>query len=59
MPDLKIMVTDSSSYFWGTNTCTEIGYLEEQNGILNGYEIKYSTVVKTILADTTTKDMRY
>jgi len=36
----------ASSYFWRTYTGAEIDYIEEQNGILYGYEIKYSKARK-------------
>jgi predicted AAA+ superfamily ATPase len=36
----------ASSYFWRTYTGAEIDYIEEQNGVLSGYEIKYSKARK-------------
>lgn len=35
-----------NSYFWRTYTGAEIDYIEEKNGILTAYEIKYSKMSK-------------
>ena len=36
----------ASPYFWRTYTGAEVDYIEEKNGVLYGYEIKYSKAVK-------------
>ena len=35
-----------SPYFWRTYTGAEVDYIEEKNGALYGYEIKYSKAGK-------------
>lgn len=34
----------ANTYFWRTYTGAELDYIEEHNGILDGYEIKYSKI---------------
>lgn len=47
--DVQILVSDSSanSYFWRTKQQQEIDYIEEESGIITGYEFKWNPNAKT------------
>jgi len=36
----------ANTYFWRTYTGAELDYIEEKNGLLSGYEIKYNKIKK-------------
>ncbi|MEZ4826450.1 MAG: ATP-binding protein [Bacteroidia bacterium] len=40
---LAYVFEDANRYFWRTYTQQEIDYIEESNGLLSGYEFKFST----------------